>query len=237
MTEVPNPELRTDEQPEAANLPQPVSEPTDAPIADPAPVAATSEPEIDYKAKFAESTREAQILAERLKALEQNPRKELTNEPTDSDLQTAFPEWDVMTDTERRIARRTFAAERIATSLHQKDQDREAQSRWNTDLELHIAANPSLQGKEAAFKEYANKPTHRGAPLGVLADAFLHRSTSVTTTPKPTPQPGLEPGNGGPRGPEKAKTISPEDLKVLRETDPAAHRQYVMTHDMSQLEL
>lgn len=234
MTENPNPEPRTDEQPEPVT-PQPVSEPTVPPITTP-PVDPPAKPPIDYKEKFAESTREAQILAARLAEFENPPRKELTKEPTDSDLQAAFPEWEIMTDTEKTLARRSFATERIATTLHQERQEEKAAQRWNTDLELTIASKPALQGKEQAFKEFAKKPTHRGAPLETLVSAFLFESSSnPSPAPVSTPAPGLLSGNGGPRVTEKPKLLSGEELKTLRQTDDKAYREYVGTHDMTEL--
>src|ERR1043165_974240 len=184
MSDIPNPEPRTEEQPETVT-PQPVSEPTVPPITTTPPAGDPPPEPVDYKAKFAASTTENQILAAQLEAEKAKARKELTNEPTDSDLQAAFPEWDVMTDTEKRLARRTFDTERLATSLHQKEEEREAQRRWNTDLELTIAKNPSLQGKEQAFKDFAKKPTHRGAPLETLVSAFLFESSPNPSSPAP----------------------------------------------------
>jgi len=231
----PNLPLETETQPET-ETPQPESEPTVPETPADEPAADAGEPEIDYKAKFAESTREAQILAAQLEAERRRNSQELTNEPTESDLQAAFPEWEMMTDTEKTIARRTFKAERTASSLQQKDEEREAQSRWNTDLEMTIAANPSLLGKEQAFKTFANKPTHRGAPLETLVSAFLFESSSLPSAPRPTPKPGLLPGNGGPRGSDKPKLLSGEELKTLRQTDTNAYREYVKTHPMSEFE-
>jgi hypothetical protein len=233
MTEIPNLPLETEEQPEPVTTPQPTSEPTVPPIPAAEPVV---EP-IDYEQKFAESTREAQVLAGRVAAFEaEDARRKLTKEPTDSELQAAFPEWEVMTDTEKRLARGTFSAQRIATSLQEKEEAREAVNAWNTDLELTIAKNPSLQGKEQAFKTFANKPTHRGAPLETLVSAFLFESSPNPSAPTPTPRPGLLPGNGGPRGSEKPKLLTGDELKVLRETDITGYREYVKTHPMTELE-
>jgi hypothetical protein len=234
--ENPNLPLETENQPEPV-APQPEIEPT-VPPTEELPVVEPPKDETDYKAKFAESTREAQILAAQLEQERIKNSKELTNEPTDSDLQAAFPDvdWIGADSFTKTLARKTLSAERAASSLLKKDQDRDDAARWNTDLELTIAQNPTLQGKEQAFKAYANKPTHKGAPLSTLVSAFLF---DATTTPSATPTPkapGLLPGNGGPRGPEKSKLMAPEALKQLRETDPAAYRNYVATNDLTQLE-
>jgi hypothetical protein len=229
----PNLPAETDEQPETVT-PQPASEPTVPPITPTEPPADPAPQPIDYETKFKESTREAQILAAQLEAEKAKSRKELTNEPTDSDLQAAFPEWDVMTDTERKLARRAFATERLTTSLLTEREQEKAAQRWNTDLELTIAQKPALQGKEQAFKDFAKKPTHRGAPLDVLVSAFLHESSSrPPSTPAPTPQPGLLPGNGGPREAEKPKLLSGAELKQLRETNAKAYTEYIRTHDIA----
>lgn len=231
---MPDPNLppETDEQTEPVT-PQPVSEPTVPPTTENTPPADPAPQPIDYETKFKESAREAQILAAQLEAERAKTRKELTNEPTDSDLRTAFPEWDYMTDTEKALGRRTFATERIATSLHKEHEETKAAQRWNTDLELTIASKPALQGKEQAFKEFAKKPTHRGAPLETLVSAFLFESSSnPSPSPTPTPQPGLLPGNGGPRETEKPKVLAGPDLATLRQTDPKAYREYIMTHDV-----
>ena len=129
----------------------------------------------------------------------------------------------------------SFNADRTARQLATEREAEKAESRWKSDVEAAVIANPNLEGKEREFAEYANKPTHKGAPMQTLVDAFLYKSGQA---PTPAPrQPGLEPGNGGPKGPEKPKLLAPEALKTLRETDPAAYRTYVATHDLSQLDV
>jgi hypothetical protein len=244
MSENPNPEIRTDEQPGTATTPAAGSEPTvpTKPAETPEQAIARLTAERDEaRTKFGESSREAQILGEKLKSLEGSSRRELTNEPTESDLRAAFPEWDSMQGWEKEAARRSFNADRIARSLAaEREQDRQRQQ-WNTDVEVFIAANPVLQDRSREFHEFANKPSHRGAPLDVLKDAFLQRNTSTpTTTMTPTPQtpasepaaPGLESGNGGPRTPDQPKQLSADELKTLRQTDERAYNNYVRTHDI-----
>ncbi len=221
----PNLPTQTDEQPEPV-APQPEIEPTVPETTQTAPEVEPPKDEIDYKAKFAASTSENQILAAKVAEYE-NSRKELTNEPAESDLRATFPEWDSMTYTEQRLATKTFSATQIATTLLEKDRQREAKAAWNTDLELAIAQNPSLQGKEQQFKDFANKPTHRGVATDVLVDAFLHKS-GATPAPKSAP-PALEPGNGGPRGPIQSKSkYSADEQLALQKSDPRKYRDMLL---------
>ena len=186
----------------------------------------------DLKKKFGASTAENQNLQARLDA-EARARQELTKEPTDSDLRTAFPLWDQMSDTEKELARRTFGAERIAGNAAQQVQTIQAERSWNTSIELAIASNTALQGKEQAFREYASRPQYRNTPLDVLANSFL-QINGATPTPKATPKPGLETGSGGPRETPKPVLLDADQLEALRKSNYKVYQDYINTHDIPQ---
>jgi hypothetical protein len=200
----------------------PVTEPTPPAPSDPTPP-------VDYEKKFAESTTENQIISARNKELEGRIR-ELTNQPTDSELRAAFPDWEFMDENAKRSSRMAFEAKRATEKLQLEREQERAEQTWNRDLEAAITAHPELDGKEREFKEFASQTTHKGAPMQVLVDAFLHKIGSVPP-PNPTPKQGLEPGSGGPRGPEKPKVLSGEELKLLRKTDEKAYVEYIKHHD------
>jgi hypothetical protein len=235
MSDIPNPENRTEEQPKPVEPSQPTSEPTvpqmppnDPPAGDPPAGDPPADP-IDYKEKFSQSTRENQILQAQLdEERRKNARRELTNEPAESELQAAFPEWEYMTDTEKRLARQSFTANKLAADLAREREEQREQNRWNTDLELAIAKETALRGREQAFKDFANKPTHRGAPTDVLVDAFLRRSPPPAPA-SAAPQPTLEPGNGGPRGPiESKKKYTAEEIMAIQTAEPKKYRQMLL---------
>lgn len=213
------------------NLP-PETDPVEPVTTEPAqPPVAPTVPVVDYEKKFSDSTRENQILQEKIKALEGAPQ-ELTKEPTDSDMRAAFPNWDLMSDTEKDLGRRTVRAERIGGNAAQIAQDLKAERSWNTSIELAIASNTTLQGKEQAFRQYASRPQYKNVPMDVLVGAFLQSLGAAPVAPTTTPRPGLEPGNGGPRTPEKPKTLSTEELTSLRTSDPKGYQDYLKTHDL-----
>jgi hypothetical protein len=180
--------------------------------------------EPDYKEKFAQSTRENQILAAKVSQYES--RRELTNQPTETELKAAFPTWDFMSETEKDIAKRQLVSERKAEAALAAQQRRDEDEKWNNQLEFEITSNPDLSGKEREFKEYASKPTHRGAPVDVLADAFLHKATS-TPPPKNTPRQVLNTGTGGPKESVKPKKVSLEEATVIRKTDYKRYMELV----------
>src|SRR5580658_9552708 len=107
--------------PEPIQTPEEGTEPGNPnPAPQPEPVPQPPAPEVDYKEKFAASTRENQLKDERIKALEHEAaERNLTNEPTESEYRAAFPTWDSMSDTEKDLARRTLGAERAAKNATQ----------------------------------------------------------------------------------------------------------------------
>jgi hypothetical protein len=213
---IPNLEPETEEVPPVTTEPeQPPAEPTVPPV--------------DYEKKFSESARENQLLRERLDA-EEKARQEFTKEPTDSELRTAFPEWELMSDTEKRLARELTVTKRISGQAVQTAQEIKADRSLATSIDLVLASNTALQGKEQAFRQYATRPQYKGIPMEVLVGAFLQSQGSAAPAPAPTPKPGLEPGNSGPRTPEKPKTLTAAELSALRTSDEKAYMAYVKTH-------
>jgi hypothetical protein len=193
-------------------------------------------PTIDYEKKFADSTRENQILQSKLDAQERD-RQDLTKEPTDSDLRTAFPEWDTLTDFEKRSARLSYDAQRTAAMANQSVRQLQDERAWNTGIELAVSSDPALQGKEQAFRQFASKPQYKGVSMDVLIPAFLHKNGGAPAAPAPTPKSGLETGNGGPRAPEKPKTLSIDDLSTLRQANPRAYQEYIRNHKAEDFDL
>jgi hypothetical protein len=62
-------------------------------------------------------------------------------------------------------------------------------------------------------------------------DAFNSKN-GTTPAPVTPPKPGLEPGNSGPRTPDKPNVLTPEQLAQLRKTDEKAYVAYIKTHDV-----
>ncbi len=187
-----------------------------------------------WKEKATHQGQENIVLSQKVKEYE--ARRDLTNDPTDSELQAAIPDWDLLEPWQKKVAKDAFIARRTSDQLLLEREEQKAQTKWNADLEFVIARNPSLLGKEQAFKDFAGKPSRRGVEPDILVSAFLHQAYATAPKPRPaTPQPGLESGTGGPKTPEKPKQLSGAELKQLRETDDKAYREYIRTHDVADL--
>lgn len=195
------------------------------------------QPKIDYKQKFAESTREAQILLARVKQLEEKLGRVARDEiPAEQELQKLYPDWEMMGELERKLAEKTLILEKRIGKIEQEREAAREEAEWERQLETFLErakildAYPELEGREKEFQEFAKKPTHKGVDLNVLADAFLYKVRGEIM-PKPKKGAVLEPGRGGPpTAPPKKKKMTPEELRILRNTDFKKYKQILTEH-------
>ena len=197
----------------------------------PEPPKKDEHPEIDYKKKFAESTKENQILQERIKEKESQLGFITKDEPpTETEMRKLYPDWDDRMDEEKEILRKQVSLEKRinkATLLLTKMQE---ERNWNTEIDQFLEKAKimdeysDLKGRESEFRAFANKPTHRGISLEVLARAFLYHPEEKTPQPKQSHL--LEKGSGGRSKPPKA-SLTPEDIRNLRKNDPKKYNQLV----------
>lgn len=221
------PDNGTVQVPEEPTTPQePDSEPTTPSPEPQQPQDETNTVEF-WKAKATAQAQENIVLNGKVRDYE--TRRESTTEPTEAEIRKAFPSFDYMSDEGKELARATYRTQRETQATRQALERREAEDKWNRTLEQAVIANTSLEGKERAFKEFASKPSHRGAPVDVLVAAFLHTSGSSEPVRR-EPQPGLEIGSGGPKEIATKKGLSAIELKNLREGDPEAYRKYVLNN-------
>lgn len=181
--------------------------------------------DIDYKKKFTESSREALILRAKEKKLNDAlEMAKLIPEPTEEEMIKEYPEWDTMSDSERRTATRLVKADRRFAALEEVTKESKDIEGWNEKIDQfvedpkNLITYPQLEGKIEEFKQYAAKPTHRAIPFDVLVFAFLGDRAAQPKKSNKGQQ--FEQGNGGPK--EKAKAndkISFEQSETIRKTD------------------
>jgi hypothetical protein len=193
------------------------------------------EPEIDYEKKFSESTRENQILLAKLKAAEEKLGKvAITEIPAEQELKNLYPDWEMMGELERKLAEKSLIFERRLKKVEQDFSGMKEEREWNEQLDnflekVKILENyPELEEKEKEFREFAKKPTHKGVSLEVLAKAFLFKKEEAI--PPTRRAPVLEPGSGGPKEASPKKKMTPEELRVLRQTNYKKYKEIITKH-------
>jgi len=177
--------------------------------------------------KFSNSTREAQILTESNKQLE-NKLNSLTNNinPTDDDLKGVYPNWDYLNDETKLVYRDLYITNKKADAATKLVMDMVEEKKWNDDFRRTINSYPKLKGREKEFKQFAYKPTHKGVTLDVLAKSFLFDFKDDSPDTPITPTPALESGSGGNHPPLNNK-MSSDDIAHIRETDPKRYKQLI----------
>jgi hypothetical protein len=191
----------------------------------------------DYKKKFIDSSREAQILH-----VKDEKNKKLTDAidqaesltVTDEELQKEFPEWEDMTATEKRLAKDNFINQKRFSLIHKASLEGKDMEAWMEKVGKYLEDpqvlidNPELEGKQQDFKVFASKPTRRGVPLEDLVKTFLW-DDSKRVTPKKKGETILK-GSASRETPEKHAEgkISLDDARTLRETNYPEYKRLLM---------
>jgi len=182
-----------------------------------------SHEEEDYKKKFVESTREAQVLYSKNRKLSDVLEKANDiNEATDDELVKEYPEWDVMDDFSKKLAKDNFINKKRFNTLHEATREFKDIDAWNEKVDKfvsdpkNLSDYPDIDGRENEFKAFATKPTRRGVDFSDLVSSFLYNSEKA----KPKKKGKLyETGSGGEKPAPKSDKISLDDARVLRQKD------------------
>jgi len=186
----------------------------------------TEKPKPDYKKKFSDSSREAQILyAKNKRITEAIEKASVVAEPTEDELKTEYPEWDMMSDFEKKMSKDSMMNRRKLDTISEVTKDFKDMDAWNKKVDDFlenvetVIDNPGLDGKEEEFKIFATKETRRGVDFETLTSAFLFNVEEN----KPPKKKGkmFETGSGGTNEkPEpKSDILSVEDGVKLKKTN------------------
>lgn len=192
----------------------------------------SKEPSIEERYKS--STQESQVLhAQNKKMLEAFKQVKNVPEPTDEEMTKEYPEWEDMSDSEKRFAKNDWKNNKRFEAINRIAEDTENAEAWSGKVNEFIddpetlQKNPKLEGKVEEFKAFSNKPTRRGADFEDLVKAFLFEVSES----KPPKKKGkmFEQGSGGDN--KKAEVddgkMSIEQGMMLKKTNYKAYVQAV----------
>jgi len=194
----------------------------------------SKEPEPDYKKKAIEQARENIILHSKNKKTNEALEKAMgLPNPTDEEIQKEYPDWELMSEFEKRMARESASNKRrmkVLSEIATENKDLEV---WQGKVDSFIddpktlIDNPNLEGRQDEFRLFATKLSRRGVDFPDLVSAFLYQ----TETKKPNKKKGamFEVGSGGPndRAKPKADILTIEEGRNLRKTDYKKYSEYL----------
>ena len=190
----------------------------------------TNQPPVEER--YRQSTIEAQVLTAKQKKFNQTV-KDAANlpEPTEEELRAEYPDWDVMDDTAKKLAKKSLMNERRFGMVVTAVEEGRKIDEWTKKVDDFVATaitKPEfarLTGKEEEFKSFCMKPTRRGVDLEDLAKAFLH---DATDTPAPRKKGSLlEPGSGGGTPINTEESMDENQLAQLRTKDQKTYNRLI----------
>lgn len=199
--------------------------------------------EPEFKKRYRDSTREAQLLASKNKKLtEAIENAGDIQDPTKRQLTAEYPEWEEMSDFEQKIAKDNLLNRMKFDAITEVTKDFKDMDKWVTKVDefvkdpITIANYPELDGKEDSFKLFSAKASRRGIDFEDLVSAFMYEEDSK---PKKSKGAMFETGTGGDNKKMKPKSdkISLEDSINLRNTDYKKYLKYVKAGKIDTSEL
>lgn len=135
--------------------------------------------------RYRAQRREATIVNEKNKQLSDAFKKaNEIKEPTEDELKSSASkdgfEWDDLSTFEKSQYKKNFVNDQKLSILNEVGSKVSNIDAWAGTVDTFLDENASKQtnkaliGKEAAFREFAMKESHRGADMELLTSAFLH---------------------------------------------------------------
>ena len=220
--------------------PIPSPEPMPEPTPEPEPTPSEPAPSPDYKEKFIASSREAQVLhAKNKKVNEVLSKAQEISDPTDEEMIAEYPDWEVMSDFEKKMAKDTLIAKRRFDALAEIAKESKNAEEWHDKVDKFLddpkslTDHPDLEGKEDEFRLFATKPTRRGVDFEDLIAAFLY--TAKPAKPEKKKAKMFPTGTGGPGKPSKEEgKLSIEEARELRNTDYKKYKKLLLAGKISE---
>ena len=203
----------------------------------------SGEIEKELKKKLANSAREAQILQARTKKYDEavNQAAEIT-EVTDEEAVKIYPEWDLMDDTSKMLAKDSIVNRRRFELIHKASMEGKDIQEWQDKVDTYLGDpktlqdTPEMEGKEDDFKVFATKPTRRGLDFDDLTKAFLYDVGKMRPKSKGQMFPT---GSGGPNDKMKPKSdkISLTEARQLMKNDYNKYKELLMAGKIDDSEI
>ena len=214
------PEAKPDKPVETEDTPQPSQATQDTDVQ---PEAKPTD--VDYKKKFVESSKEAQILhARNKKVTDAFEQANNLPEPTDDELTKEYTDWDLLSDFEKKLAKEAYKSKKRFEVIGEATKAYKEVEVWVEKVDEFIddpslpKTYPDLAGKEEEFKHFATQPTRRGVDFDTLVKAFSY-DLSVNKVQHTGSM--FETGTGGPNDKPVVKTdkIGMDEAIKIRKTD------------------
>lgn len=192
-------------------------------------------PEIDYKEKFSESSREASALYfKNQKLTETIDEASKMPEPTIEELKeyanTQGADYDELDTFSQNILKKTLTNERKMEKIQSVTEESKKIDVWAKKVDEYIETAvddgkyPSLNTFSNEFKRFAMKESRRGLDLDDLVASFLFNAEKDVSKSRKSL---LLSGGNSSAVPPKPKGLTEDQVARIRERDPKEYRRLI----------
>ena len=147
-------------------------------------------------------------------------------------MQIEYPDWDIMNDFEKKIARDNETTRKWREKISTAQQETAKIEKWSEEVDKFtedpqtLIDNPELEGKTSEFTVFATEEANNSVPMKVLVGAFLHEQSKSVPKNKGKM---FERGTGGEEKENKdAGTISPDEAATLMKNDYKKYKSLLL---------
>jgi len=199
------------------------------------------EPQIDYKEKFTESTREASALYFKNQKLNQTIEEAASiAEPTLEELKfyakSKGAEYDDLDEFSQNILKDTLINTRRFEKIQNVASESKRIDEWANSVDSFIEKSvdsgeyPSLNSLGSEFKKFAMKESRRGVDLNDLVASFLF---SAERSIKQTPRKSVLLTGGNSSAVPSKSGLSETQVAMIRETNPKEYRRMIKSGEIN----
>lgn len=188
-----------------------------------------------YKKKASASARENQKIYAKNRVINQAlVQADDIPDPTDEELTREYPDWELMSDVEKTLAKETVISRNWRKVISEAKEQATKIEKWNESVDTFVedpktlVDNPDLEGKTEEFKTFATDEANNSVPFKILISAFLHDHSAGK---QPNKGRMFERGSGGPNDKPipKSDKITLEEARKIRETDYSKYKELLMS--------
>jgi hypothetical protein len=198
-------------------------------------------PEVDYKEKYTESTREAQALFfKNQKLTETIGEADSMSEPTAEELKAYArvqgAEYDDLDTFSQNILKRTFINEKKFDLIKNVANESKKIDEWSKKVDNFIeesidnSSYPSLNSLGTDFKKFSMKESRRGLDLNDLVSSFLYNNDKAKKNDSPSSV--LLSGGNSQAAPIKPAGLNENDIAIIRQKNPREYKRMIKSGEI-----
>jgi len=200
-------------------------------------------PEVDYKDRYTESSREAMVLFSKNKKITETidaaaKIEDVSDAEVEAYARAHGTDPEYMDEITKSMLKDTLVNKKRFDKIQEVVAESKKIDEWAGKVDEYIESEdttqkyPVLEDSVDEFKSFAMKPSRRGMDFDDLTASFL-----FSKKPKAKKKGSLLLNGNSVKAPAKPKGLTAEDLAVLRRKDPREYKRVILSGQLKDMDI